>query len=232
MDSLIEALILEGPLSKDGDEWCKEEDQRLVSLYLTHTAGDLMYVFHRTPGAIRARAAALGLSGVKPLGRKTPFPGDVEFARENMERLGVGGVAMELGRSIYAIQGMCKRNGISTDTRFINSDKDWSQQDTEYVINNYLMMTEGSIARRLRRPISDIRIKVAELRQANALKMPANHGKPWGEEEMVYLASFFKDVLITTESCVEPASKLLRTVESVRYKARVLLGEIEGTKLG
>lgn len=158
-----------------------EEDDLIRHVYDTYKCSEIGEALekmvkekmpYRTVLSVRNRASRLGLKI-----REFWSDDEINFLKENYYIMSCDIIAEKLGRTYEAVYNMVRK------LKLIGAPRSkYTEKDAEYVINNYLTMTDEEIGRALHRA----RASIKEYRRKLGLKRPVHRSSPYGFDEFIH----------------------------------------------
>ncbi|MFD1777971.1 hypothetical protein ACFSFW_04765 [Fredinandcohnia salidurans] len=199
--------------------WSETDISFLEEMYETLSNNEIAHFLDRTIGSIERKASKLNLKKpvetIKKNKRKWSSE-DIEFLKANYKKIPPLEICQSLGISMGNMYRMAKYYGLqestSSDKFHINSYRPWTEEETNFLIENHLNMTQKEISEFLGRPVSSIIKKKSYI----GLKK-YERKKDWSRQDIDFLKENYK-----SGSIIEMMDQLGRTFKAIHTKANEL----------
>lgn len=193
-------------------EWTDSEEEYLKGNYKEKTAKEIAETLSRSRESVYNKARNLGIkSGRAGPGQKWTEK-EREFLKENIDKKTPKEIGEELGRSKHSV--FRKRKELGLETPFVGIGRGWTDEEIDYLVENYDEKTAEEIGDELNRSIDSVQGKVKNL---GLDTKRVGSGKEWTEREEDFLKSNYEDM-----TAHEIANELDRTFHSVVEKGENL----------
>ncbi|MEW6702079.1 MAG: hypothetical protein AB1298_05115, partial [Bacteroidota bacterium] len=185
------------------NKWTEEELNTLQEHYAVKGAKYVAGLINRSPNAVQAKAAKLGL-------RVLPAwsPDELLCLKKNYKKKGAQYVAEKLGKNPNSVLAKAAQLGIRYD-----GVSPWEKWEDNYLQRHYNDRKKASIARTLKRTIPSV------VGRAKFLKLRGQRAELWSEKEKNILRELYPD---RKNSIAEICNVLKRTRYAVLQQAQYL----------
>ena len=198
-------------------KWTKEEDEFLKREYGKKQAEDVARELGRSKSSVCSRAAGMGLSGRRGIWSED----DVSFLKEKYLELGAKETARQLGRTVGAVHTKILEVGGGRET--IGPKIEWSEDELEYLRENYQKVSLEEIERNLDRTRAAILAR-AQMIGIKRYFDPHEFFDTWTEESAYTIGFFAADGWATKRGPQSIRIGFAQKGSDILYKIKNVIG--------